>query len=506
MYLNGCSGWSPGGAVIFDLRADPENPVYVGQYQPFYLHDTYVLRDTIYGAGIYGQGLIIADARNKAAVQTIGTISYSGAGTHNSWVTKDRRYVITTDEIGSTPKTLKIWDITDLPTMPTTPTATYTSNPGVVEHNVTIRGDYAYVAWYGDGVQVVNIANPAAPTDAGGYNLTGNEVWGVYPYFPSGKIIGGDMVTGLWVFRFSDLRARVPVTLMEPAAYDTAEVGMPITFRWTKSADLNDDPHYYEIHLSGFGVDTVWQANDSVSVFSNVGMLTVGAIYSWSIVTRDEWNTTLSPDTFQFSYGDPVPAPWIQVSPTTVDFGTLMIGGTGADTLTVQNVGSDTLFVTGATIDSAGFGVTPVMLTVAPGASDFLYVTFSPTEERSYSGTLVIESNAITSPTNIPLSGVGEIINSVGESDLPSQFALRQNYPNPFNPTTTIVYDLPTTARVELQVFNLLGQKVRELVSGVQPAGRHEISFDAASLPSGVYLYKLIAGSFLATRKMILTK
>jgi hypothetical protein len=59
---------------------------------------------------------------------------------------------------------------------------------------------------------------------------------------------------------------------------------------------------------------------------------------------------------------------------------------------------------------------------------------------------------------------------------------------------------------VELQVFNLLGQKVQDLAHGVQSAGRHEISFDASHLPSGVYLYKLNAGSFLATRKMILTK
>jgi len=508
MYLNGCSGWSPGGAVIFDLRADPENPVYVGDYGPFYLHDTYVLRDTIYGAGIYGQGLIIADARNKAAVQTIATISYSGAGTHNSWVTKDRRYVITTDEIGTTPKTLKIWDITDLPTVPTTPTATYTSNPGRTEHNVTIRGDYAYVAWYDDGVQVVNITDPATPTDAGGFNLTGNLVWGVYPYYPSGKIIGGDMVTGLWVFRFSDLAPRVPVMLAEPATFDTLSVGSPITFRWTKSADIDRDPHYYDVHLTGPGLDSVWRADDSVSVFSDVGLLTEGGIYSWFIVTRDEWNTTFSPDTVQFFYGTPPPAARIQVTPTALDFGQVTIGMMDTLSVLVQNIGQLTLDVTDITVDDPNFTIIPpTTFSLATLDTHRVLVQFTaPSPEGTYSGAMMFVSNDPVSPT---VSLTGEAVNVVhvaSDALPPGTYGLFQNYPNPFNPSTTIGYDLPNQMKVELQVFNLLGQKVRDLVNEVQSAGRHEVSFDASSLPSGVYLYKLTAGSYLATRRMILTK
>jgi choice-of-anchor B domain-containing protein len=297
MYLNGSSGWSPGGIVMFDLRQDPENPVYLGNYQPGYVHDCYVLRDTIYAAGIYGNGLFIGDARNKASVQTINTITYSGAGTHNAWVTKDRRFVITTDEIGTTPKTLKIWDITDLPSVPSSPTATYTSNPGEIEHNVTIRGDYAYVAWYGDGVQVVDITDPAHPGNAGGFDQTGNEVWGVYPFFPSGKIIGGDMVYGLYVFSFSALVPREPVSLFTPADGDTVGPST-IEFTWTPAADMDADPHYYEVHLTGAGVDTTWRADGTMSSFDGTDLLQTGETYLWSVVTRDEWNTTLSADTF----------------------------------------------------------------------------------------------------------------------------------------------------------------------------------------------------------------
>ncbi|MEK9137629.1 MAG: choice-of-anchor B family protein, partial [Bacteroidota bacterium] len=119
MYLNGCAGWSPGGMLIFDLRNDPENPQYVGEYQPEYIHDSYVLRDTIYASAINGNGgLYIADATNKASIRQIGKITYPGSGTHNAWVTKNRRYAITTDEIGSTVKNLKFWDISALPAIP----------------------------------------------------------------------------------------------------------------------------------------------------------------------------------------------------------------------------------------------------------------------------------------------------------------------------------------------------------------------------------------------------
>ncbi len=90
-------------------------------------------------------------------------------------------------------------------------------------------------------------------------------------------------------------------------------------------------------------------------------------------------------------------------------------------------------------------------------------------------------------------------------------FDLDQNYPNPFNPTTTINYTLPKSSFVTLKVYNLLGQELADLVNGNQYAGKHSIEFNAANvkgsdLPSGLYIYKLTAGSFTQTRKMMLLK
>ena len=88
----------------------------------------------------------------------------------------------------------------------------------------------------------------------------------------------------------------------------------------------------------------------------------------------------------------------------------------------------------------------------------------------------------------------------------PETFTLEQNYPNPFNPSTVIAYELPQATDVTLRVFNMLGQEVASLQTGLQDAGRHEISFDASSLSAGVYLYVLEADGFTATRQMTLLK
>lgn len=91
---------------------------------------------------------------------------------------------------------------------------------------------------------------------------------------------------------------------------------------------------------------------------------------------------------------------------------------------------------------------------------------------------------------------------------LPDRFALEQNYPNPFNPTTTIRFSIPSSVKdvVTLRVYDLLGREVATLVNGSLTAGSYETTFDASLLASGVYLYKLQAGSFVGTRKMLLMK
>jgi hypothetical protein len=113
--------------------------------------------------------------------------------------------------------------------------------------------------------------------------------------------------------------------------------------------------------------------------------------------------------------------------------------------------------------------------------------------------------------------GIATQVIDKNNTDSPSDFKLYQNYPNPFNPTTKIKYSIPSVqthsdASVQLKVYDILGREVATLVNEVQLAGNYEIEFNSTetnshtTLPSGVYFYKLDAGSFHQIKKMILLK
>ena len=91
-------------------------------------------------------------------------------------------------------------------------------------------------------------------------------------------------------------------------------------------------------------------------------------------------------------------------------------------------------------------------------------------------------------------------------ASIPTQFILYQNFPNPFNPSTTISWQSPVAGYQTLNVYDILGNEVATLVNEYRNAGSYEIDFDASSLSSGIYFYKLNAGSFIQTKKMVLIK
>jgi hypothetical protein len=101
-----------------------------------------------------------------------------------------------------------------------------------------------------------------------------------------------------------------------------------------------------------------------------------------------------------------------------------------------------------------------------------------------------------------PLS---EMVTSVKPSppEIPLLFGLDQNYPNPFNPSTTIRYAIPERVHVTLSIFNTLGQQVAVLVNENQEAGYHDVRFDGSGVASGVYYYRIQAGGYVKTMKML---
>lgn len=106
-----------------------------------------------------------------------------------------------------------------------------------------------------------------------------------------------------------------------------------------------------------------------------------------------------------------------------------------------------------------------------------------------------------------PQQHVVDFLTSTSTSNsIVTNYKLFQNHPNPFNPTTTITFDIPKSGLVSLKVYDLLGREVTSLINEIQPQGEREVTFIADDLPSGVYYYKIQAGSFIDVKKMILIK
>jgi len=104
------------------------------------------------------------------------------------------------------------------------------------------------------------------------------------------------------------------------------------------------------------------------------------------------------------------------------------------------------------------------------------------------------------------ITGISEEGNNSANSSMPDKFQLFPNYPNPFNPTTTIKYSIPHASLVNIQIYDILGRKVATLINEVKSAGTYTATFNAATMPSGVYFYRLQAGSFTETKKLLLLR
>ena len=142
---------------------------------------------------------------------------------------------------------------------------------------------------------------------------------------------------------------------------------------------------------------------------------------------------------------------------------------------------------------------------------------FSSFSTNAYVGLCVTSNNNSNANTtvydNVRINGVlsKPVVLHPAGPELPETFAVAQNVPNPFNPETAIAYALPRQTEVVLKIYNLLGQEVRRLVDGVMPAGYHRVVWDGRDaygrrVSSGVYIYRLVAGDFLATHKMLVLK
>ncbi len=196
------------GMHILDLSADPANPAWLGSWNNDYIHDLFVLNDTAYVSPIYSGTLKILDVSNPASISVLASHFYSGASNHNAWLLQDHRFLLTSDEANR--GHVRCWDISDFKNI--TEVSKY-QIPGFSfsAHNVLVKGTIAYIAYYANGLRLVDFADPYNPVEIGYYDTyppytsgtyAGN--WGNYPFLPSGTLIASDQLFGIHLLRFKD--------------------------------------------------------------------------------------------------------------------------------------------------------------------------------------------------------------------------------------------------------------------------------------------------------------
>lgn len=195
------------GCIIADVTTAPMVPIYLGSYDPKYVHDGYVRNDTLYAAHIYDGDCSVVDVSNPASPILLATFSTPGTFTHNTWLSDDSKTCFTTDEVDDS--YLAAFNIANLSNI--FESDRIQSNPGSasIVHNTHILNvsgtQYAVTSWYKDGITIVDASRPNNLVQVGNYDtspLAGggyDGAWGVYPFLPSGTIVVSDIDSGLYV-------------------------------------------------------------------------------------------------------------------------------------------------------------------------------------------------------------------------------------------------------------------------------------------------------------------
>jgi hypothetical protein len=201
----------------------------------------------------------------------------------------------------------------------------------------------------------------------------------------------------------------------------------------------------------------------------------------------------------------------LRITPEVLEFGYVPPGEARTIDAEFLSYGQDTVMVTNIQISPAirnFISVSQNAFAIPSLEYQIVSVTFQAPMDTVINSLLRVSSNSsdmarfdwrVTATTRLS-------VNDHVKAGIPGDYAMDQNFPNPFNPTTTIGFALPTSSNVSFRVFDMEGRQVNETYTARMDAGYHSFDFDATSLPAGVYTYKLTAGAYTSTKKMVLMK
>jgi len=202
-YITGADN-GVGGAIILDVATDELNPIELGRYDEFYMHDIFVRGDTLWGGAINDGFFAVADISDPMNCVTMATHFTPTTFSHNVWLSDNGNYLFTTDEVSDA--YIASYDVSDIANIFQLDQVQSSPGQDVIPHNVFVFGDYLVTSYYRDGIVIHDASNPGNLIEVGNYDTSPafagdgfNGAWGVFPYFPSGNIIASDIENGLFV-------------------------------------------------------------------------------------------------------------------------------------------------------------------------------------------------------------------------------------------------------------------------------------------------------------------
>ena len=255
------------GTVVLDLTGNPESPSVIATWDDHYIHDIFVRDGLAYGGAVYDGLLIVLDVSSLPTITITDTQPTADVFTHNTWVTDDGNYCLTTDEVSG--GHITVVDVSDPYNLSSVGEFTHPDDPSSIIHNVHIRGDFAFVAWYKTGLQVIDVSNPLNLERVGYYDTypgTGSGfdgAWGAYPYSPSGAVYVSDISTGLYVLQFEANFGTLSGTVTYASTglpVEGVDVTVPVAGKATSTNgagyyQLTLEPGSHEVHFDAFAYD-----------------------------------------------------------------------------------------------------------------------------------------------------------------------------------------------------------------------------------------------------------
>lgn len=247
---------------VYDVAANPANPPHVYTFSSFYIHDMMSQDGVAYTADIYGGNLVTHDMTAlPGSWPVLDQVQTDGDFCHNVWVTEDNQYAYTTDEVSG--GHLTVVDISDPSNISRVGSYLNPDDPTSIVHNVLVKGNFAYVAWYRAGLEIVDISNPTNPIRAGYYDTypgggSGFDgAWGVYPFAPSGNVYVSDINTGLYVFAFDATAGALEGTVTDLDSGDPLE-GVVVSIPDADTEVTTDASGFYRVGLSAGAYDVTY--------------------------------------------------------------------------------------------------------------------------------------------------------------------------------------------------------------------------------------------------------